>query len=348
MAKPKNTNIIKDLAKNKEIIDNLHQQVNGYTQSIDKIIDPNALDKINFDNITVNSNRSFQDTLTNMKGRDIADGKYTISEKITNILAQNTISKIDLKNLLNDRLALNDEFNYLIANMPELGDTLKTLAEDVVYCNNATESAIELRFSGVVTDNNNLESKYTKYFRRTDDIISTINAKRIFNYDIEKETKELVYNVGKYGYQIIAQIPYSVIVNDLLYMKDMIDEKKNKYAQSSEAALLAMSENSVKLFTKNTNNKDVSTNIEKLEIFSEAHRQVLGNNIKSIIQDENIPYSIRDVDYVMEHIAENMHNYTEPDVKSSIGVGFDITELFNGDTSSESTPLDTIINKRNK
>ena len=103
MAKPKNTNIMKDLAKNKEVIDNLHQQVNGYTQSIDKIIDPNALDKINFDNITVNSNRSFQDTLTNMKGRDIVDSKFTISEKIMNILAQNTISKINncqkIKNL---------------------------------------------------------------------------------------------------------------------------------------------------------------------------------------------------------------------------------------------------------
>ena len=87
MAKPKNTNIMKDLAKNKEVIDSLHQQVNGYTQSIDKIIDPNALDKINFDNITVNSNRSFQDTLTNMKGRDIVDSKFTISEKIMNILS---------------------------------------------------------------------------------------------------------------------------------------------------------------------------------------------------------------------------------------------------------------------
>ena len=241
MAKPKNTNIMKDLAKNKEVIDNLHQQVNGYTQSIDKIIDPNALDKINFDNITVNSNRSFQDTLTNMKGRDIVDSKFTISEKIMNILTQNTISRIDLKNLLNDRLALNDEFDYLIANMPELGDTLKTLAEDVVYCNNATESAIELRFGGVTTDNSNLENKYTKYFRRTDDIISTINAKRIFNYDIEKETKDLVYNVGKYGYQLIAQIPYSVIVNDLLYMKEMSDEKKKGYTQNGEAILLAMS-----------------------------------------------------------------------------------------------------------
>lgn len=350
MAKPKNTNIMKDLAKNKEVIDNLHQQVNGYTQSIDKIIDPNVLDKINFDNITVNSNRSFQDTLTNMKGRDIVDSKFTISEKIMNILAQNTISRIDLKNLLNDRLALNDEFDYLIANMPELGDTLKTLAEDVVYCNNATETAIELRFGGVTTDNSNLENKYTKYFKRTDDIISTINAKRIFNYDIEKETKELVYNVGKYGYQIIAQIPYSVIVNDLLYMKETLDNKKKGYAQSGEAILLAMSENSDKLFNQKSRNKDVSINIEKLEIFSEAHRQLLSSNIKNIVQDETIPYSIQDIDYVMEHIKENIHSYEESSIdEDSTGVGFNLTDIFNGDsTSSESTPLDTIINKRNK
>ena len=77
---------------------------------------------------------------------------------------------------------MNKEFDYLITSMPELGTSLRALADDVVYGNTVIKSSIKLEFKGSNLPFEDQLEEYEKYFRPMKNVSATLHAKKIFNF----------------------------------------------------------------------------------------------------------------------------------------------------------------------
>lgn len=207
--------VLRDAAKKDgEKLDKLEKGITGYGRDMSRIINP-EVNPVNFDNVSASGILNSQDNLFNVRGNDKETG-----DRIKELMYASIISNRDeqsIAEIVEGRIKLNVEFNYLLNNMPPLGMSLDALADDVVYPNISTKTGINIKINGndagTVSDDNEL----LKYFRPNLDISTTLANERIYNFDIETEVKHTVFDVGVYGYQIVSCIPYQSIVNDILY-----------------------------------------------------------------------------------------------------------------------------------
>lgn len=212
--------ILRDAAKkDAEKLDKLEKGITGYGRDMSRIIDP-EVSPVDFDNVSASGILNSQDNLFNARGNDRETG-----DRIKELMYASIISNRDeasISEIVEGRIKLNVEFNYLLNNMPPLGMSLDALADDVVYPNISTKTGIQIKINGndagTVSDDNEL----LKYFRPNLDISTTLANERIYNFDIETEVKHTVFDVGVYGYQIVSCIPYKSIVNDILYEQSKV------------------------------------------------------------------------------------------------------------------------------
>ena len=243
----------KDIQDNRDKIEEIQKSTQGYGRTIDKLINP-EIKSIDYSKWNVSS-RNIHNTLFSLKGNDTKE-KINIGDLIYSSMTNDALATLNIQDILAGRLKMNREFDYLITSMPELGTSLRALADDVVYGNTVIKSSIKLEFKGSNLPFEDQLVEYEKYFRPMKNVSATLHAKKIFNYDIDRETKELVFNLGVYGYQIIAQVPYTKIVNDLLYYKE--GNKGLKYFNQYKEALADLG-SAKKAFSENYNNELKST-----------------------------------------------------------------------------------------
>ena len=336
----------KDIQDNRDKIEEIQKSTQGYGRTIDKLIKP-EIKSIDYSKWNVSS-RNIHNTLFSLKGNDTKE-KINIGDLIYSSMTNDALATLNIQDILAGRLRMNREFDYLITSMPELGTSLRALADDVVYGNTVIKSSIKLEFKGSNLPFEDQLEEYEKYFRPMKNVSATLHAKKIFNYDIDRETKELVFNLGVYGYQIIAQVPYTKIVNDLLYYKE--GNKGIKYFNQYKEAVADLG-SAKKAFSENYNNELKSTkdhvSIPDTLRISEAKTILditntdindIRDKLKSMISP--LPYTISDIDEV-EAYLESISINGEPE---PINVAKDLGDLMN---VSESESIETMKEKRNK
>lgn len=278
-------------------LDKMSKGIMGYGKDMASVIDPN-IGVINFDNVSVNGSLTTQDTLFNTKGYDV-DTKNKINEMIYGVVAGNK-DDISLSNLVEGRIRLNTEFNYLINNMSELTTSLEALANDVVFPNVSTRSGINITITGNDEGAGETKEDLMKYFRPNLDISSTINSERLFNFDIEKEVHNTVMDLGIYGYQIACTIPYKSIVTDILYTQNKLNGRKEN-AEYEFVDFDTFSE-SVDNFFDNIKTTSRKSLIEGLNIAKDGMKSLFENyeNFGNIIHPK--PYLESDVDEMILYL----------------------------------------------
>lgn len=228
--------ILRDAAKkDAEKLDKLEKGIIGYGRDMSRVIDP-EINPVNFDNVSANGILNSQDNLFNVRGNDRGTG-----DKIKELMYASIISNRDemsIAGIVEGRIKLNVEFNYLLNNMPPLGMSLDALADDVVYPNISTNTGINIKINGNDGGTASDDNELLKYFRPNLDISTTLANERIYNFDIETEVKQTVFDVAVYGYQIVSCIPYKSIVNDILYEQSKINNKEEEAIGRREAILM--------------------------------------------------------------------------------------------------------------
>ena len=339
----------KDIEKNREEIENIKKGVQGYGRAIDKILDSD-IKVIDYANWNVAS-KNIHNTLFSLKGRDSVETSSSIGDIIYSAMTEDHLSTLNIEEIISGRLKMNKEFDYLITNMPELGTALRALADDVVYGNTVNNSSIKLSYKGVNDDKQDVDKDFDKFFRPMQNITSTLHSKKMYNYDIDKETKELVFNLGVYGYQIIAQVPYTKIVNDLLYYKEM--QKNDKYTKKTfkesvefDIAKKAFSENFNEIL-ENVKNKIVVPeslsiyNAKTLLKFAGVSEAQLETKLKTLINSK--PYTRADIDE-LESYLESI-SYIDESVNVIANGYTGISDLIN---TGESDTIEILKQKKNK
>ena len=188
-------------------IDNLTKKERGYGRFTEKEIISPDITPVKLDSFGINNVVSIQDTLFNLRGKD-KYSKNKINDLIYADLYSDKVNRKEIELLMRNRLRRNTEFNYILNNMVEMQQAIDQLADDVVFPNTALQSGISLKFVGNNKDvSGERDEDLEKYFRPMKDITAAIRSRRIYNFDIETEVKELVRNLATYGYQIAATIP---------------------------------------------------------------------------------------------------------------------------------------------
>lgn len=336
----------KDIEENRDRIENLQKSTQGYGRTIDKLINP-EIKAIDYAKWNVSS-RNIHNTLFSLKGNDVKE-KVNIGDLIYSAMSNDNINHANIQDIIAGRLKMNKEFDYLITSMPELGTSLRALADDVVYGNTVLNSSIKLNFKGGNESSKDQYDQYEKFFRPMTSISATLHAKKMFNYDIDRETKELVFNLGVYGYQIIAQIPYTKIVNDLLYYKEGNKGTKyfNQYRESFELdkAKSAFSENYNSEINNTRNKVDLPEYLKISEaktILNITNTKVedIKEKMKSIINP--LPYTVSDIDEVEAYIESIS---MESEVSPIQNKANDLSDLIN---IGENDTIEVMRQKRNK
>lgn len=300
--------ILSDAAKRDgEKLDKLEKGITGYGRDMSRIIDP-EINPVNFDNVSASGIINSQDNLFNARGNDRQTG-----DKIKELMYASIISNRDeasIAEIVEGRIKLNVEFNYLLNNMPPLGMSLDALADDVVYPNISTKTGINIEIkgndSGAVGDNTEL----LKYFRPNMDISTTLANERIYNFDIETEVKNTVFDVGVYGYQIISCIPYQTIVNDILY-------EQSKRADStipSRESIIFNKSMDFEAFCENMNKYDfIDREIAKtkFDVFLENTRMVSHDIGDEYGFNEDSLYPIFDIFHSKPYLPEDVEGMLE-------------------------------------
>ena len=336
----------KDIEENRDRIENLQKSTQGYGRTIDKLINP-EIKAIDYGKWNVSS-RNIHNTLFSLKGNDVKE-KVNIGDLIYSAMSNDSINHTNIQDIIDGRLRMNKEFDYLITSMPELGTSLRALADDVVYGNTVLNSSIKLNFKGGNESADDQYDQYEKFFRPMANISATLHAKKMFNYDIDRETKELVFNLGVYGYQIIAQIPYTKIVNDLLYYKEGNKGIKyfNQYRENFELdkAKVAFSENYNSELNNTKNKVEIPQHLrisEAKTILDITNTKVedIKEKMKSIINP--LPYTTSDIDEVEAYIESIS---IESEVSPVQNKASDLSDLIN---IGENDTIEVMRQKRNK
>lgn len=336
----------KDIEENRDRIENLQKSTQGYGRTIDKLINP-EIKAIDYGKWNVSS-RNIHNTLFSLKGNDVKE-KVNIGDLIYSAMSNDSINHTNIQDIIAGRLRMNKEFDYLITSMPELGTSLRALADDVVYGNTVLNSSIKLNFKGGNESSDDQYDQYEKFFRPMANISATLHAKKMFNYDIDRETKELVFNLGVYGYQIIAQIPYTKIVNDLLYYKEGNKGIKyfNQYRENFELdkAKVAFSENYNSELNNTKNKVEIPQHLrisEAKTILDITNTKVedIKEKMKSIINP--LPYTTSDIDEVEAYIESIS---IESEVSPVQNKASDLSDLIN---IGENDTIEVMRQKRNK
>lgn len=293
-------------------IDNLTKKERGYGRFTEKEIISPDITPVKLDSFGINNVVSIQDTLFNLRGKD-KYSKNKINDLIYADLYSDKVNRKEIELLMRNRLRRNTEFNYILNNMVEMQQAIDQLADDVVFPNTALQSGISLEFVGNNKDvSGERDEDLEKYFRPMKDITAAIRSRRIYNFDIETEVKELVRNLATYGYQIAATIPYKSIVTDLLYDADKMKKELNeKVSMVSEGESTGYYTNDVRGFSesfhdmynfKNTNGRETlpvgEFFMNDLDYFCKHAHEI--NEIIS-----TTPYTETDVDNVLQYIKED-------------------------------------------
>ena len=339
----------KDIEKNREEIEEIKKSVQGYGRTVEKLLDADVK-AVDYANWNVSS-KNIHNTLFSLKGKDTVETANSIGDVVYAAMTDDPLSHLNIEEIISGRLKMNKEYDYLITNMPELGTALRALADDVVYGNTVENSSIKLKYKGGNVDKENADNEYEKYFRPMQNITSTLHSKKMYNYDIDRETKELVFNLGVYGYQIVAQVPYTKIVNDLLFYKEI--QKADKYVKKTfkesvdfEVAKKAFSENFNEIL-ENVKSKIIvpeSLNIynaKTLMKYSGTTEEQITSKLKSFINTK--PYTQADIDE-LESYLESISYIDEATPVTTNGAK-DISDLLR---SAESDTIEILKRKKNK
>ena len=339
----------KDIEKNREEIEEIKKSVQGYGRTVEKLLDADVK-AVDYANWNVSS-KNIHNTLFSLKGKDTVETANSIGDVVYAAMTDDHLSHLNIEEIISGRLKMNREYDYLITNMPELGTALRALADDVVYGNTVENSSIKLKYKGGNEDKENADNEYEKYFRPMQNITSTLHSKKMYNYDIDRETKELVFNLGVYGYQIVAQVPYTKIVNDLLFYKEI--QKADKYVKKTfkesvdfEVAKKAFSENFNEIL-ENVKSKIIvpeSLNIynaKTLMKYSGTTEEQITSKLKSFINTK--PYTQADIDE-LESYLESISYIDEATPVTTNGAK-DISDLLR---SAESDTIEILKRKKNK
>ena len=332
-----------DIKKLKKTHEEVQTQLNdmakagrGYSTMIERqVINPD-ITELDLDNFGINNVASIQDTLFNIKGRDKVS-RERISDLIYADLYADKSGRQDLAQLSRMRMQINLEYNYILNNMIEMNNALNQLADDVVFPNSSIQSGLKVEFIGNRdTVAGERYEDLIKFLRPLEDITSSLRARRIFNFDLETETKQLVKDVATYGYQIACTIPYKSIVTDLLYKADKMNYLKQ--GQTSKGESYCDIED-LKSFAEDMHNIYVTSqpeieNLESNDLLS-SKISIIGESSKelhSILSDTF--YSSTDIDQVVQYLkdsSENANLFQDIDMK--------------GATADISSPIDLIAAK---
>lgn len=301
---PNTGSITKIINESKKRLDKMSKGIIGYGRDMEKIIDP-SIDNINFDNFSVNNVRSVQDNLFNIRGND-KKSKYKVNEAIYGAIASIQDESM-ITEVLEGRIKLNNEFNYLLNNMTELSTSLEALADDVVYPNISSKSGITIEISGNDNKDDDARDELLKYFRPNQNISATINSERLYNFDIDAEVKNTVFDIGVYGYQIVATIPYSSIVTDILYDQE-VRKSRNESVEIINSRITdykSFAENVNSFFEEKhlLNKERLKKKVNELGISNISAFKERAGDMFDIIH--GTPYTREDVDYVLEQISSN-------------------------------------------
>lgn len=346
-------------------LDKLTKSHRGYGLFVqNNIINPDIED-LKVENYGINNVASIQDTLFNLRGKD-KFSKYKVNDIIyADLYANREDNRKVLESMMNNRLLLNLEYNYILNNMPEMVEVLDQLAIDTVFPISMLKSGISLKF------NHNDEGKpgerdedLEKYFRPLLDPSTSIRNKRLYNFDIETVVHDLVIDVATYGYQIACTIPYKNIVTDLLYeaknnvetnQKTASGESYNPYFESYNNEYF-VNEKNINAFAEGLYDtfERVRNNTKKLP-FSEFRSSIIPN-IKDHIESlnnlfYNSPYSESDVDYIINYIKnDNINIFNEIDRPNLVGNNINsLSDLAISESANEySKVLEEMYEKRNK
>ena len=337
-------------------LDKMSKGIMGYGKDMAKVIDPN-IESISFDNVSVNGYLTTQDTLFNLKGFD-KDNKTKINEMLFGAVASNK-DEVSLGELVEGRVRLNTEFNYLINNMSELTTSLEALANDVVFPNVSTRSGINITINGNDEGAGNKVEDLLKYFRPNLDISSTINSERLFNFDIEKEVHNTIMDLGIYGYQIVCTIPYKSIVTDILHTQNKLNRDTSKESNDFEFLDLKSFGESIENTYKeimNDSNKKIMTEIGLPNINQNNYSSLFSGleNFGHFIHPK--PYLESDIDAMLldfENMGEdklfvsnNETNFFPNDLSDFLNSGEELNELSNNPMYQNT--LEELKEKRNK
>ena len=133
----------KDIQDNRDKIEEIQKSTQGYGRTIDKLIKP-EIKSIDYSKWNVSS-RNIHNTLFSLKGNDTKE-KINIGDLIYSSMTNDALATLNIQDILAGRLRMNREFDYLITSMPELGTSLRALADDVVYGNTVIKRSIKLEF----------------------------------------------------------------------------------------------------------------------------------------------------------------------------------------------------------
>lgn len=277
--------------KLEEVIDSKSKEIVGFGKVVEEIIDPNNVPKVNFNTYSIAGSKG-QKSIFNINGNDKVINGVTISDRIYSLLENPSASISEIYALVNGRMNLMNEMNYLIQNMPEIQLALDTLGEDVVYPNVRTTSGVKLEFIGA-DGNSNIDeyNNLIKYFRPLDNPLSTLHNKRRFNYNIDEDIKNIVQYFGLYGHMIVSTIPYKNIARDLLY-----DSQKNKEYHTAKEAVDMIDQR-----FKEVKRKPYSESL-RIDKLTGVINKETNSAIRGLVSDT--PYSEADVSY-LEYMIEN-------------------------------------------
>lgn len=225
---PIDKSVKKRLEENRKELDQNTKEVMGYGSTMAKIIDPN-INKIDYEKMSINNIKSTSANLFNIKGKD-KDSQIPLNELFyAQIMSINNLDPNELDSVMNTTRYRMREYSVLVKELPEIRNVLNLLADDVVYPNASGLSGIRIEFKNNTGTEGESDTDLIKYFRPLDDISNTLSAKRLYSFDIEKETKQRIKSTAIYGCTIVCTIPYFSIVNDLLYN----DYKIHKMGEST-------------------------------------------------------------------------------------------------------------------
>lgn len=336
------SDIKKDLDKIRSDVDKMTKQNSGYGVFTKENVINTDITELNLKNTNVNGVNVIQDSILNLKGKDKSTG-YRVSDELYVHFYSNRESLYeDLERELRPRRERNLVYNYILSNMIEMKTVLSQLADDCVFPTSAIKSGLNINFT-YFNDSIPGERKedLEKYFRPNNDITSTIKSKRLYNFDIEKFTKELIMDVATFGYQIVATIPYKSIASDILYQVEEEESRYGKikgvnkygenYAITDERAF---SESCINYLENR-----ISTNT-KIPIFESENTSGLENFISEV------PYSISDIDSLNIIMRkEGFDVINDEDVKafgSKISIGTSAYDLV---TRGEADNSNALVNE---
>lgn len=334
----KERDIKKSSADIRQEIDELMKQTRGYgIMTQDNLINPDIIE-LNTNNISMDNNKSLEDGLMSIKGKD----KLT-QERMYELFYADMYSKnekeIKLDELLRPRNIKNLEYNYILSNMVEMTTALETLAEDVVFPNSGLESGIKIEFIGNKDVAGERDSDLEKFFRPNNDVLSSLRAKRLYNFDIEEVTKDLVFNIATYGYQIAYTVPYKAIATDLLFnaSKEKDNDFFNKIQRVGEAYYTAdtkaFGESLHDLYDTRVGFSTPLTEKEE-KIYHTSTFENYGIDVNKLFTDT--PYSSEDVDELINYMENTSDLFVED---NTVGLG---------EFTSSNNMLDNLVDLKNK